>query len=340
VEYSTPNKFKNDLIPKQMKKTKPTTLQKTGIYVLIIAAVIIPIQFCTPGITKPPVAGKIKAPENVNAILKRACGDCHSNENNLRWYDKLAPVSWLVNSDIKDARKRLNLSNWDSLSVADQQADLWEMVNMIETGKMPLAAYTLIHPSAKVYPEELTELKRYVNSLNKNNAPDTTQVNEADKQFVVYQHSGSQSPTSAVAADGVRYISGYQDWQVISTTNRFDNNPSIRVVYGNSIAVRAIKKNHITPWPNGTTIVKVVWNILKDKDGHIRPGTFNNVQIMTKNDKKFLDTKGWGFAKFNGLKLLPYGKTAAFNTTCFHCHELADANGYVFNVPLKENDLR
>jgi hypothetical protein len=58
---------------------------------------------------------------------------------------------------------------------------------------------------------------------------------------------------------------------------------------------------------------------------------------MTKDDARFPDSKGWGFGKFNGIGLQPYGHTAAFNTTCFNCHKIADKNDYVFNLPPDPN---
>jgi hypothetical protein len=32
----------------------------------------------------------------VAAVLKRGCGDCHSNETVWPWYSDVAPVSWFV----------------------------------------------------------------------------------------------------------------------------------------------------------------------------------------------------------------------------------------------------
>jgi hypothetical protein len=60
---------------------------------------------------------------------------------------------------------------------------------------------------------------------------------------------------------------------------------------------------------------------------------------MIKDSKRFPDSKGWGFAKFNGIGLKPYGSTAAFNTTCFNCHKAASNNDYVFNLPLDRGNM-
>lgn len=292
------------------------------------------LQFISTPVHNTPVTAPIKAPGEVLDILRRACFDCHSNETKLSWVDQVAPVSWLVKADVTKARSRFNFSTWDTLSPVDKQGRLWEMVNMILTGKMPLPAYTAIHPEAKLTTNDIAILKNYVQSLSPATYHDTAVINQANRES-----RQLQPRTLPVAANGVAYIPDYKSWQVISTTNRFDNH-SIRIVYANDIAVQAIRLNRINPFPEGSTIVKVVWNSIEEKNGDILPGSLNSVQIMTKDSKKFADSKGWGFAKFNGTALKPQGATRLFNTTCFNCHKIASKNDYVFNLPLPDNELQ
>src|SRR5215813_10235483 len=54
-------------------------------------------------------------------ILGRACINCHSERTSWPWYSQLAPASWLIESDVKRARERLNLSHWDNLDPAEQR---------------------------------------------------------------------------------------------------------------------------------------------------------------------------------------------------------------------------
>jgi hypothetical protein len=315
------------------KKIKKWGIAGTALLISLIA-----LQFVQQPISNPPASNSIKAPVEVTNILRRACYDCHSNETRLSWHDRIAPVSWLVAADIKTARSRFNLSTWDALSKADQQGRLWEMVNMVILGKMPLATYAAVHPESKLSAKDIAVLKNYANNLTPAKYHDTAIVREANKELVHFKQKPNPS-RNIVAANGVKYITDYQSWQVISTTNRFDNH-SIRVVYGNAVTVKAIKENRINPFPDGSIIVKVVWNSIEEKNGDINPGSLNSVQIMTKDDKRFPDSKGWGFAKFNGIKLKPYGDTPLFNATCFNCHKIASENGYVFNVPLSNKDLK
>jgi hypothetical protein len=309
----------------------------------IIFLVGVGLQFTTPEIKRPPVSGTLSAPEDVAQIYKRACYDCHSNETKLRWYDKIAPASWLVARDVKEGRARFNFSEWDKLSAAEQQTILWETVNELIAGKMPLQIYGALHPHARISKDDIEVLKRYVNSLPNGKPADaesvTAAVNAAGEELRNFRNKSAGSDIIPVALNGVSYVTGYRKWQVITTPNRFDNY-TIRVLYGNDVAIKAIKENKVDRFPNGATVVKVVWDKIEDKDGNVRPGTLNSIQIMTKDDDRFRQTGGWGFALFSGIKLIPFGKTVLFETTCYHCHnELARETGYVFDVPQKNSDL-
>jgi hypothetical protein len=39
-------------------------------------------------------------------LAVRACFDCHSNETVWPWYSNIAPVSWLIQSDVAGAGRR------------------------------------------------------------------------------------------------------------------------------------------------------------------------------------------------------------------------------------------
>jgi cytochrome c len=63
-------------------------------------------------------------PADVRATLTAKCADCHSTATRLPVYDRIAvrfaPASWLIERDIVDGRKHMNLSAWNNYS-ADQQ---------------------------------------------------------------------------------------------------------------------------------------------------------------------------------------------------------------------------
>ncbi len=327
-----------------MKLTKWTTTHKIGVFITIMVVVFLSLQFETAPSVNPVVSGRIKTPDSVTKIFERACFDCHSNETSLKWFDKVWPVAWIVVADIRKARSRLNFSEWDKLSAKEQQITLWKTVNAVISGKMPLPSYALLHPGARLSAPEIRILKQYLNSLPNNRIIDPqglqTEVTNAKKELEHYRNRKEERDTNSVALNGVKYINGYRKWQVICSISRFDNS-TLRIVYANSIAVAAIRNNRINPFPDGSILVKIVWNKIEEQNGTTRPGTFNAAQIMIKDRHRYPSTGGWGFAIFNGLRLEPTGKTILFQNDCFNCHQLqASDNGYVFNIPLTNLELK
>ncbi len=55
------------------------------------------------------------------------------------------------------------------------------------------------------------------------------------------------------APNGIEIPIGYKNWRLISVTHRTDNN-SLRVILGNSAAIKAVQAGNTNPWPNGTIL--------------------------------------------------------------------------------------
>lgn len=279
-----------------------------------------------------PVTAEIQVPQDVKQLLERACYDCHSNETNIRWYDKLPIAASIVSGHVREGRKHFNFSTWNSLSASEQKSLLWEMYNMVNAGKMPLPAYTTMHPQAKVTAADLAVLRNYLNTTAVAATNDTAKAQAAAKQFLQSRNQPQQRNVP-VYYNGIQHMPEYHSWQVMSTTSRFDNG-SIRIMYANAIAMEAIKRKHIDPFPDGAIIAKLVWEKLEDGEGNVRPGKFINIQYMVRDSEQFRDTEGWGFARFDGLELKPYS-TAAEPSKCISCHQAAANTGFVFDLPIK-----
>ena len=93
-------------------------------------------------------------PPSVVDVFARACINCHSEKTRWPWYSHVAPVSWLVENDVKRARERLNLSHWDSLDGVEQRSLLTAIATVIENREMPLHRYVVFHPDVKVTTED------------------------------------------------------------------------------------------------------------------------------------------------------------------------------------------
>lgn len=299
---------------------------------VITLAVFLAIQLIRPKLPNAPATPKHIAPARVQAILQRACYDCHSNQTQLKWFDKTAPASWLVASHVKQARQALNFSEWDTLSAADQNAKLYFSVNDILAGEMPLSSYTMLHPEANLTGKDIEVLKQYLVSISgrPQQVPSDHDTTPTQRSIQPVRIVVKPSP------NGIAYIPDYRNWKAISTTDRFDNG-TLRIIYGNSIAVKAIQENQVNPWPDGTMFAKVAWAGHTDTLGLIRAGDFRQVEFMIKDSKQYADTKGWGWARWKGKALLPYGQTKLFTTECISCHRPMKDNDFVFTLPLHLN---
>ena len=88
------------------------------------------------------------------SLAQRACFDCHSNQTVWPWYSNIAPVSWLIYHDVTEGREHINFSDWNR--PAHQHAD--EFQEVFEKNSMPPASYLLVHPTARLSPDERQQL--------------------------------------------------------------------------------------------------------------------------------------------------------------------------------------
>jgi hypothetical protein len=56
---------------------------------------------------------------------------------------------------------------------------------------------------------------------------------------------------------------------------------------------------------------------------------------MIRDSQKYASTKNWGFARWRGADLAPYGKDANFAEECVGCHSPVRDSDYVFTTPFR-----
>ena len=121
-------------------------------YLLVLAAVIAVASFLTRPQMSPDAASPIlsgaQIPPKVMARIDAACRDCHSNATRYPWYSYVAPLSLLVQDDVRKGRERLNLSKWAEYPSVRRQRWLSEIANQVQDGGMPLPIYTYLHRDA------------------------------------------------------------------------------------------------------------------------------------------------------------------------------------------------
>ncbi|MCS7043657.1 MAG: heme-binding domain-containing protein [Bryobacteraceae bacterium] len=122
---------------------------------LVLVVAFAAAQAWRPERTNPPVnaeyalKAQYEVPQEVERILERACGDCHSNRTRWPWYSHVAPVSWMLADHVKDGRRHFNMDDFtEEMSIKD-------ICQEIRVGSMPLKSYLLLHPEAKLSGAEI-----------------------------------------------------------------------------------------------------------------------------------------------------------------------------------------
>ena len=116
-----------------------------GVLVLLLLAAQL-VRFFVPSLqlTNPPVTQTVAWDSaETQQLFTAACADCHSNETVYPWYSYIAPVGWLVASDVHGGRDEYNISE-------PGEIDADEMVEELERGHMPPPIYLPMHPEANL----------------------------------------------------------------------------------------------------------------------------------------------------------------------------------------------
>jgi hypothetical protein len=130
---------------------------------------LVPVQ----GIgSNPPERFQVDAPPEVQAILRRACFDCHSNETRWPLYSRLAPGSWLMSRDITKGRSHMNFSKWGEADEEERALDRKNAWEQIEEGNMPPWFYIYpLHLDARLSDADKAALKAWLTKPAPETAP-------------------------------------------------------------------------------------------------------------------------------------------------------------------------
>jgi cytochrome c len=89
-------------------------------------------------------------PADAKAVLVTKCADCHSSETRWPVYARVAPGSWLIERDIVEARKKMDLSRWEEMPSEKQEVMTAKIVQEVKRGNMPPLQYLALHWEAKL----------------------------------------------------------------------------------------------------------------------------------------------------------------------------------------------
>jgi len=144
---------------------------------VILLVLLIAIQFVHPALNRSATAGpddinvKHPVPPRVQALLRRACYDCHSNNTNYPWYAAVQPVGWWLAKHVSDGRRHLDFSTFGTYTAKRAASKLSDVTNELEQHSMPLKSYTWMHPEARLTPEEIKLITDWADGLQDELSP-------------------------------------------------------------------------------------------------------------------------------------------------------------------------
>lgn len=146
------------LVRPKMKNVGAAVL--LGITAFIMIAQIVPVRRTDPSSNR-----DFTAPPEINALLRRACYDCHSNETRWPWYGLVAPVSWLIAREVQLGRRELNFSEWDSYYPLTRRRKLQWIDRVLRERTMPPWSYVVLHRDAWLSAQEFAALENWIESV-------------------------------------------------------------------------------------------------------------------------------------------------------------------------------
>lgn len=180
-----------------------------------------------------PILNNSQVPSEVRAVLINKCADCHSNQTRTPFYGRFAPASWLMERDIVEARKAMNLSLWDAYSADRQQTLAAKMVQETKAREMPPVQYRMIHWNACISGDDARKLASWAHA--------TAEVEEGDAQLP----GGEGDPVRGKALFEKRCVGCH-------TLAQNREGPALRGVYGRTSGTapgfaysQALQKAHI-----------------------------------------------------------------------------------------------
>jgi len=114
-----------------------------------------------------PLLRGAKIDPSILGVMERSCQDCHSDRTQWPWYSRIAPVSWLVEKDVRDGRKDFNMSHWEQYTAGQQEELLASISTLVRNNKMPQSKYTLLHRDAALQKADVELIYRWAHSERK-----------------------------------------------------------------------------------------------------------------------------------------------------------------------------
>ena len=105
------------------------------------------------------------ASENIKAMIKTSCYDCHSNDTRYPWYAGIQPLAWWLDHHIEEGKGELNFSDFAAFNIRYKSHKLDEIMEVINEREMPLKSYLLIHSGSRLTDAQRKEIVKWADEL-------------------------------------------------------------------------------------------------------------------------------------------------------------------------------
>ncbi len=138
--------------------------------------------------------------------------------------------------------------------------------------------------------------------------------------------------------DGLAFseFKGYDTWQTIAVS---ETKTSVKAILGNATMIEAYKSGvpeNGQLFPEGSKTVKIEWLKKQNPESPYFvevPDTLKSLSFIEKDSKRFPDTHGWAYAKFEydaGSKTF---KPSVTGSDCgYSCHTKVASKDYIFTA--------
>ena len=183
------------------------------------------------------------------------------------------------------------------------------------------------------------KLARFIHSLPRLETASASTASPSQTQTV----ASAQNKYALKIPNGLAFseFRGYEDWQTVSVSH---NGNVMALILANPVmidAYRAGAPGNGKPFPDGSKMAKVHWNLkkLETFPAATVPDTQHDVDLMVKDSKRFQDSGGWGYGVFEydaasgkfRLGNLADKPPQANDAKCgFVCHTIVKTRDYVF----------
>ena len=103
--------------------------------------------------------------EEVHAILRNKCYDCHSNNTSYPWYTYVQPVGWWMAAHIHEGKEHLDFSEFKTYPPKKAKHKLEELSDAVNEGWMPLGTYLWMHHDAEITPADRDAINAWLKTL-------------------------------------------------------------------------------------------------------------------------------------------------------------------------------